>query len=166
MIDSCFINCIFSNDSVHGHLLGNVTRSALGDEAFAPVLSVIVGVAILSATALLLLITVIVSIPTLCLIIRWVYTIMHSSMHYARVSVRCVLHLHHCMYILAHLCHFRRRRRAKQKVCVRAYDVWPLCASSGTMFTIMTLVFLIKAQTAMHACSNCIKWTINDLVNC
>ena len=89
MIDSCFINCIFSNDSVHGHLPGNVTRSALGDEGFVPVLSVIVGVAILSATALLLLIAAIVSIPTLCLITRWVYTTMHSSMHYASVRVVC-----------------------------------------------------------------------------
>ena len=80
---------MFLNDSIHGHLLGNVTRSALGDEGFVQVLSVIVGVAILSATALLLLITVIVSIPTLCLITRWVYTTMHSSMHYARVSVVC-----------------------------------------------------------------------------
>ena len=56
--------------------------------AFGP-MSFAVGVAILSATALLLLITVIVSIPTLCLITRWVYTTMHSSMHYARVSVAC-----------------------------------------------------------------------------
>ena len=82
---------MFLNDSIHGHghLLGNVTRSALGDEGFVPVLSVIVGVAILSAIALLLLIAVIVSIPTLCLITRWVYTTMHSSMHYARVSVAC-----------------------------------------------------------------------------
>ena len=80
---------MFLNDSVHVHLLGNVTQGALRDEGFVPVLSVIVGVAILSATALLLLITVIVSIPTLCLITRWVYTTMHSSMHYARVSVVC-----------------------------------------------------------------------------
>ena len=114
---------IFSNDFVHGHLPGNVTQGALRDEGFVQVLSVIVGVAILSATALLLLITVIVSIPTLCLITRWVYTTMHSSMHYASVGVVCSPPPSLYVYTCPPFCHFRRKRRAKQKVCVRVYDL-------------------------------------------
>ena len=120
-IDSCFSSCMFLNNSVHGHLLGNVTRSALENEGFVPVLSVIVGVAILSATALLLLIAAIVSIPTLCLITRWVYTTMHSSRHYARVSVVCAPPP--SLYILARLFVTSGENGEQNKRCVYVYMI-------------------------------------------
>ena len=62
-------------------------------EAFVRVLLVIFGVALLAATALLLVIIVIVSIPTMCLIRRWVYSITST--------LTCIVHVGLCVYCIS-----------------------------------------------------------------
>ena len=127
-------------------------------EEFLRVIFVIFGVALLAATALLLVIIVIVSIPTMCLIRRWVYSITST--------LTCIVHVGlcvYCIFILTHLYLFRRVQRKRKVcvcvcmcVCVCAYNSWPIVQYSRTLCTITCLVQWMHNQDN-HVCSNCFR---------